>query len=196
MVELFVVLAIVGIVSGIALNSYSETSRKIILKDMHEVAKLFLIKAESCIRLTGSYGPCAVDDGDKDEAKLKKVLGITCPKGAICESVGRDHDDVTKDDSNKFNNYCLSIRREIRGKKYQVVATFNSKLKPVKKMRKNPKIFCKGDEKDKPLVDYIDFNLNRKHHHCKSYFYVRYAEDGTYTKKTTPDFKVCDWAGE
>ena len=179
MIELLVVLAIIGIVSGIALYSYNETNKKIILKDIHEVAKLFLVKSESCIRLAGKYYPCKINN----EAQLKTILGITCPKHAKCTFAGRVHST-----DNRMSNHCISITREIQGKKYQLVASMNSALNPVKKMRKNPKIFCKEG-----ITSYITLT----HHHCKSYVYVTYADDGSsYTEKADPGFKVCDWAKE
>ena len=124
--EIVITLAILAIISGIAITNTQNTIVESEKRHLYREAETFASFVESCIKLSGgwkifrngnSYYPCKANN-TKD---LKKKLNFQCPKGATCET----HTHYRSEGPTKRPHYmyhCLSIQKEKSGKKLQVLS--------------------------------------------------------------------------
>ena len=118
LIEILMVLTLIGIVSGIATVSYRGYNFNIQERDLKLSGKLFANAVKNCIGIVGGWSvirsdgttitPCKADD----TAELKSKLSFDCPPDATCY--------VHTQTSYKY--YCLSIQKEVSGKKLQVLS--------------------------------------------------------------------------
>ena len=130
------IVAIMGSIAIVNFGSYEDPTQK---KELYQSAKVWSARVKTCILNVGGWKikrfskanescptgesepcktitPCRVSgDGHtpKDAKKFKQKLGYDCP-GDCLGKVGGDF-------------YCLDIRKEKRGTKYQCIVHFNIK---------------------------------------------------------------------
>ena len=138
--EILVGLGILGILTGIATVSYQGYIQGVEKKELKNAGILFANAVNTCIKAKGwtryrwtqggeqcptskPKDPCiAVQDCKATtSAELKSKLNYTCP---VAENTQKKEGCFvyTRYDSNeKHNRHCLSIQKEVSGKKLQVV---------------------------------------------------------------------------
>ena len=140
--EILIVLSILGILTGIATVSYRGYILSVNKSNLKQAGIMFATAVNTCIQNNGGWiihrytqgtetcppgktepcivmTPCKADEAnntDDDTNKLKLKLDFTCPLGAICKTWAK-----TKQNDNSKNYYCLSISKEVSGKKLQVI---------------------------------------------------------------------------
>ena len=142
LIEILVTLSLIAILIGIATISYNNYVVSMTRKDMHNHGKVFVLSVQNCIAGAGGWtinrrdaanrnfkipeNPCDVSDPDPDEVKknLKTKLNFDCPFKSDDPGVGANADCLAEFISNT-KHYCLSIQREIKGKKHQVFVNIN-----------------------------------------------------------------------
>ena len=113
LIEILMVLTLIAIVSGIATISYRGYNLSVNKKDLKLHGELFANMVKNCVYGFGGWQPnpgifpCKADD----TAQLKSKLTFTCPPDATCQAHTNPGD--------KY--YCLSIRKQVSGKKLQVL---------------------------------------------------------------------------
>ena len=122
--EILVGVGILGILGSIATVSYRGYILDIEKRTLKDSGKLFQVAVDTCIKGMGGWElsrvsgtpiyPCkATTTKDTPTTELKDKLNYTCPTKATCEAKAN-----TKDDK---PYYCLSIKKELSGKKLQVL---------------------------------------------------------------------------
>ena len=133
--EVLVTLAILSIISSIAIVNYGSTQKAETKNQLIKSAKTFSVSVVKCIignggwdiKLVGgrSITPCRVaisghtsqSDIDKHKNSLKKKIEWDCPGDQCFGSVGKQQG------KDKF--FCVDIRKEVMGTKYQVAVHFD-----------------------------------------------------------------------
>ncbi len=133
--EILVALGLMGILGSIATVSYNGFILSTTKRALHDSARSFISAVNTCITVKGGweikrltqYGELPADCSTPSdcikpclattEAELKKKLNYACPPGATCSAFEK-----TGDARNTHQYYCLSIEREVSGKKIQVLA--------------------------------------------------------------------------
>ncbi len=122
--EILMVLSILGILTGIATVSYRGYILSVNKRNLKQAGIMFATAVNTCIQSMGAWSPrpdvtppllpCKADN----TAELKSKLSFTCPPEATCQ--------VHTNDTKKY--YCLSIKKEVSGKKIQVITrlTYNN----------------------------------------------------------------------
>ena len=126
--EIVVTLAILAIISGIAIINTQKTLIESEKRSLYIKAETFASLAGSCIKLAGgwklfrngsAYYPCKASEANTIE-DLKKQLNFECPKGALCDTDTHHRGEgPTKRDHYMY--YCLNIQKEQSGQKLQVL---------------------------------------------------------------------------
>ena len=129
LIEIVIVLGLLAIIGGVAAFNIGKVNADTQKIELHTGGKLFAEKIRTCIKSVGGWSikglngtdvfPCHVQDTNQDllKEKLKTNLGWNCPKNATCKTYVHGN----PGGGNKFKYYCLSIQKEINGKKYQVI---------------------------------------------------------------------------
>lgn len=177
LVEITLTLALVGIMSGVATVSYVGTKSSNEKRNLKNSAMLWYSAISTCIASnkwkecqicppppdpppqnycpasqecragTQLVFPCEVTGSGQTEIKknLKKLLRYNCPDKADCIIHTRSNSDTIAE---KYQYHCLSIQKEVLGKKLQVITRVQWS---------NPSKFdmwC--NKKDSDLSTYID----------------------------------------
>lgn len=149
--EVCVTLCVAAIIGGIAIANFSSMGPTEIKRNLHQDGKLWARQVQNCLLSASSMGgweikrfkktdeSCPTNESDPcikawpckalDNDDLKSKLGWEC-SGDSCSGVV---DNDTNDTGN--NRYCLEIRKEIKSKNHQVIASFNIK-------KQTAKIYC------------------------------------------------------
>ena len=140
--EILMVLAILGILTGIATVSYRGYILSVNKRDLKQSGIMFATAVNTCIQNSGGWTvhrytqgaetcpagktdpciemkPCKAEkqpNQDETHKQLKSKLNFTCPAGANC--IPKEHGRPIKD---QWRYYCLSIEKEVSGKKLQVI---------------------------------------------------------------------------
>lgn len=123
----------ISVLSGIAYVSYQGYTLSVAKKDLKLHGKLFVDAVSGCVSVNGDWEitfltpaglpgtnkekPCDTHDSnpEKEKGKLQSMLDFTCPPGATCFT-----------HTNGTTHYtCLEIRKEVSGKKLQIVSRVN-----------------------------------------------------------------------
>ncbi len=125
LIEILMVLSILGILTGIATVSYRGYILSVNKRNLKQAGIMFATAVNTCIQSMGKWEPrtgifpCKADESnnqDDDTDKLKSKLDFICPIDAICKTWAKN-----KQSDNSKNYYCLSIMKEVSGKKLQVI---------------------------------------------------------------------------
>ena len=111
LIELLVALGILSILTSIATVSYRGHNVDTAKKDLKNSGIVFAGKVKNCINAVGGWSVAGVKRCDT----LAEVK-FTCPADATCPPVYTRYDSLEK-----HNRHCLSIQKEVSGKKLQVV---------------------------------------------------------------------------
>ncbi len=140
--EILIVLSILGILTGIATVSYRGYILSVNKRNLKQAGIMFATAVNTCIQNnggwiihrytqgaetcpTGKTEPCIVMTPCKAEqkptqnnthAELKSKLSFNCPPDATCKPFA--HGNPIRD---SWRYYCLSISKEVSGKKLQVI---------------------------------------------------------------------------
>ncbi len=133
LIEILITLAMISVLSGIAYVSYQGYTLSVAKKDLKLNGKLFVDSVSGCVSVNGDWEitfltpaglpgtnkekPCDTHDSnpEKEKGKLQSMLDFTCPPGATCFT-----------HTNGTTHYtCLEIRKEVSGKKLQIVSRVN-----------------------------------------------------------------------
>ncbi len=178
--EVLVTLTLVGILSGIATVSYRSTKVDNEKRNIKSSSQMWVGNLSTCIVSNGGWKlcqrctdpadqtecptpnppcqagkklvfPCKAEGSTQTEIKknLKKILNYDCPTDADCIINTRSDDDSSE---KKHQYHCLSIQKEVSGKKLQVIARVQWS---------NPSMFdmwC--NKKDSDLSDYVNVTLS------------------------------------
>ena len=133
LLEITLTLGLLAIIAGISTISYRGIVLSVAKDDLKLQGKLFIDAVQNCVKAKGGWKrknsqdnfiyPCKAEN----PADLKAKLGWTCPAEATCRLKDRT-DDQAKTQS-KHDYYCLSIEKEVSGKKLQTLVRI-SKRKP------------------------------------------------------------------
>ena len=124
LLEVLITLSLLGILSSIAAVSYTKYIKAIELKTLKQSGELFVSALHTCISSAGwkiitvsgtNKTPCFNNDTTQKEGVLKNI-GFTCP-GDSCRYTTEKADPLHIKDAEYA---CLDIRKEVRGKKYQI----------------------------------------------------------------------------
>ncbi len=125
--EVLVGLGILAILTGIATVSYRGYKLDIEKKALKNAGLLFASAVNTCIQGVGGWSvkkadntsiePCKTGNNSTDASEdLKSKINFTCPANAKCPVHTRYHSTIEK-----YRRHCLSIQKEISGKKLQVI---------------------------------------------------------------------------
>ena len=118
LIEVLVTLSILGIMTGIATVSYQGYKLDITKRELKNSGMMFATVINTCVRSMGGWQPrqnifpCKAETTEE----LKSKLNFTCPVGATCDV--HTHGNTTAD---RYRYHCLSIQKEVSGKKLQVI---------------------------------------------------------------------------
>ena len=178
--EVCVTLCVVAIIGAVGVANFGSYQTKTDKRSLHTDAKLWTQAVRNCLLSVSSMGgwkvktwkttdtaeptnvtyPCRAllqnknDDSKEDE--FKKVLGWDCPAESVCEGV--------VDTGNK--RYCLSIKKEIKSTKHQVIVHFDIK-------KQLAKIYCGTPASYQALTDceanpsYKSWNADNTANQCE-----------------------------
>ena len=129
--EVIITLGILGVLAGIAVANFGSHKDPTYKNQLLQSAKIFSMRVKNCIlNVSGmggwkimQYGPSDTTEPSQpmwpckatNKAELKKKIGWDCPSDSTCTGV--------VDSAGEF--YCLDIRQDIKGKKYQCIVHFN-----------------------------------------------------------------------
>ena len=139
--EVIITLGVLGVLASIAVVNYGSHKDPTYKNQLLQSAKMFSMSVKNCIINVSSMGGWKIKQyqaGDTTEptkvmypckatnkAELEKKLGWDCPSDSTCTGV--------VDSAGEF--YCLDIRQDIKGKKYQCIVHF-------KIVGQTDKIYC------------------------------------------------------
>ena len=200
LIEILVALGILGIMTGIATVSYQGYILDVTKRTLKDSGKLFQVAVNTCIKVNrgwkitrytrgteicpvGKTDPCIEITPCKatNTAELKKKLNFTCPAGATCAVFSR-----TEKDNPDWKYYCLDIRKEVSGKKLQVI-TRVSYDDP-----SNYQILCSDDMSQTNRGNYMNLDNST----CKKGKHQNLTDHGFTTQETTPADRsiiFCKW---
>ena len=130
--EVVVTCGILAIIGGIGLanfGSYEDPTQK---RELLQTAKVFSMRVKNCILNVSSMGGWEIKQGSDNsifpckattEDELKELLGWDCPSESTCEGVATS------------GLYCLNIKKEKKGTKYQCIVHFDIESQ-------NEEIYC------------------------------------------------------
>ena len=123
--EILIVLSILGIITGIATVSYRGYILSVNKSNLKQAGIMFATAVNTCIQSMGAWSPrpdvtppllpCKADN----TTELKSKLDFTCPPDATCNPLMNP--DKDSNGKYKYKWYCLSISKEVSGKKLQVL---------------------------------------------------------------------------
>ena len=204
LIEVCIAMCVAGIVAGVGMAQYGKYMGKAETQSLHDSAKLFASAFNSCVSSSGGWFIKAMEsDGGMCQNKtnctadpphihypckavekkagsstgaetvvdaLKNKLNYTCPPGSTCETAVGDGTTADK----KY--FCLSIKKQIKGKNHQIVALVD---------REDPsqyQIYCTGDG-DTELTSYEDLTTANCQKEFSTYKAWNAENDGD----------QCDW---
>ena len=144
LLEMLIVLGLLSILSSIAVIQYRGTMLSSEKRELKDSALLYATRFDTCIKVlggwttyrstkgtetcpTGKTNPCIPENYCKEvpppenappktrSTQPSKKLNYTCPAGATCEFFTHGNP------APSFRRHCLSIKKEVSGKKLQVV---------------------------------------------------------------------------
>ncbi len=134
--EILIVLSILGILTGIATVSYRGYILSVNKSNLKQSSIMFATAVNTCIQNNGSWiihrytqgtETCPVDKADPciemtpckadNTAELRDKLSFNCPPDATCNTAV--HGNPSR--GPRYQYYCLSIEKEVSGKKLQVI---------------------------------------------------------------------------
>ena len=126
--EVIITLGVLGVLASIAVVNFGSHKDPTYKNQLLQSAKMFSMSVKNCIINVSSMGGWKIkqyQDGDTtkptkvmypckatNKAELEKKLGWDCPSDSTCTGVA----------TSEF--YCLDIRQDIKGKKYQCIVHF------------------------------------------------------------------------
>ena len=198
--EILVGIGILGIMGSIATVSYRGYILDVTKKTLKDSGTLFQVAVNTCVqgkrgweipRYTQGTETCSSGETDPciktypcnatTTEELKKKLNYTCPAGATC----RTHVHGNTQES-KYRYYCLSIEKEVSGKKLQVI---------IRVSYDNPSIYqmlCGDDMSKTTQGDYMPLQSDT----CKKGRSQTLTDHGFTTNETDKaDRKIilCQW---
>ena len=139
LVEILLTIGILSIISGVAYVSYQDQTLRASKNDLKIHAELFASAVKNCISINGGWAiklldqsgapsnnivtPCEAKGNNQTELKeaLKKKLDFTCPAEADCFTFTKINN------APRHQYHCLSIQKEVSGKKLQVLSRVSYK---------------------------------------------------------------------
>ena len=184
--EVLVTLAILSIISSIAVVNYGSTEGPVHKRELLQSAKVFSMSVKNCILNYSSMGgwkvmqwkpddttkptkeifPCKVGGTPQNQKeKFKKRLGWNCP----VKNQGND-----KRGSGCFSHfsgdewYCLAIQKQVKGKNYQLIVHFDIKNQKSKVYCGHPDSYVAvGPACGNESASYTDWNANNIDKQCE-----------------------------
>ncbi len=198
LIEILVGMGILAILTGIATVSYRGYILDVEKRELKNAGILFATAVNTCIKAKGwtryrytqgsetcptskPKDPCIAVQACKatTSAELEKKLNFTCPAGATTCKVWTKENQTEE----RHKYHCLSIQKEVKGKKLQVVVRV-SYVNP-----SNYQILCGDDMSD---TDYMPLGSTT----CKkgrSQDLTRYGFTTQETNAADRNIILCDW---